>query len=303
MRHDDALEAQGPAAPVRVRRRRVRALARALVRAGLERVIGSWTRPWAVEFAGRRLVLPPRREFGPAWIAATGFAGDEPETHALYEGLVRGPRPPRVFFDVGAGYGLRSLELLAHGVRTVSFEPNEACHPFFLACCRLNNVRPDLRSLAVGRAPGRVALRAPSRQWWRGTTAPHVALGGGDGAEVETRLVRQVALDDVVKADRLVPDVVTIDTGGSELSVLAGAQAMLAHARPLVVLESWPASPDRVVLFELLASYGYRLSARGAPAFPAPALTLHAFVDSPATTFAARTSAPPAALPDRRRPE
>jgi hypothetical protein len=86
--------------------------------------------------------------------------------------------------------------------------------------------------------------------------------------------------------------VVKIDTEGSELAVLAGAQAILERARPLVLLESWPESPERVVLFELLTSYGYRLHALRFATRPSPALALPAFLDSPATNFAARPRIP-----------
>jgi FkbM family methyltransferase len=248
--------------------------------------------PWTVDFAGRRLVLPLRRDFALAWSAATAFHGYDTELHELYESLVRGPRPPRVFFDVGASYGLHSLKLLAHGARVVSFEPNAACHPFFKACCERNGLRPDLRPVAVGAVSGPAELRIPNGQSWLGTTAAPVARGWGDAVEIETCRVRQVMLDDVMNTDHLVPDVVKIDTEGSELAVLAGAQAILERARPLVLLESWPESPERVVLFELLTSYGYRLHALRFATRPSPALALPAFLDSPATNFAARPRIP-----------
>ena len=72
------------------------------------RVQGKWT----VDFAGRRLVLTLSRDFPDAWLAAIGFHGYDPEVHALYEALIRSPRPPRVMFDVGASYGLHALRFL-----------------------------------------------------------------------------------------------------------------------------------------------------------------------------------------------
>ncbi|HXD95312.1 MAG TPA: FkbM family methyltransferase [Candidatus Acidoferrum sp.] len=101
-----------------------------------------------------------------------------------------------------------------------------------------------------------------------------------EGIEVETTPVRQVTLDDVMQTDHLVPDVIKIDTEGGELAVLAGAHAILTHARPLV--------------------HALRFATR-----PSPALTLRAFADSPATNFAARPIPPGRVLvlPRRRCPE
>src|SRR5687768_488565 len=46
---------------------------------------------WLVDFAGRDLVLPLRRDFPLAWTAAVGFHGYDPELHELYASLVTGP--------------------------------------------------------------------------------------------------------------------------------------------------------------------------------------------------------------------
>jgi FkbM family methyltransferase len=250
--------------------------------------------PWIVDFAGRRLVLPLHRDFQPAWMAATGFHGYDTEMHETYESLVRGPRPPRVFYDVGASYGLHSLKLLAHGTHVVSFEPNTGCHAFFLACCDRNGLQADLRPVAAGAVCSRVELAIPNGQSWLATTAAPVARRWRDEVEVETRRVLQVTLDDVMKADHLVPDVIKIDTEGSELAVLAGAQTILEHARPLLLLESWPDSAERGVLFELATACDYRLHALRFAIPPSPALTRAEFVDSPATNFAARPLHPAA---------
>jgi FkbM family methyltransferase len=244
--------------------------------------------PWTVTFAGRRLVLPLRSDFELGWIAATAFHGYDTELHELYESLVRDRRPPRVFFDVGASYGLHSLKLLAHGVRVVSFEPNPACHPFFLACCRRNGLQPDIRAVAVGSTAGAVQLRVPRGRTWLGTTTTAVARSWGDAVEVDTMTVRQTTLDDVVRTGGLVPDVVKIDTEGNERAVLAGACGILASARPLVVLESWPGHPERAALFELLAGHHYRLHALRFAQCPSSALTLDAFVSCPDANFVAR---------------
>ena len=78
------------------------------------------------------------------------------------------------------------------------------------------------------------------------------------------------------------------DPGGAAGGVLAGARAILASARPLIVLESWPRPPERAALFELLAGSHYRLHALRFAQRPSPALTLDAFVSCPDANFVAR---------------
>jgi FkbM family methyltransferase len=243
---------------------------------------------WRVDFAGRSVWLPLHREFHLAWAAATGFHGYDTEVHTLYEALVLGSHPPRVFFDVGANYGLHSLKLLAHGVRVVSFEPNTACHDVFLESCLLNGLRPDVRAVAAGGAAGRAMLAVPDGRTYLGTIAADVIEGWGDAVDVTTHEVERVTLDAVTATEGLVPDLVKIDTEGSELDVLQGADAVLQEARPLIVLESWRASAQRAVLFQLLAAYRYRLHALRVGAGPSPTLGASEFLASPATNFVAR---------------
>jgi len=247
---------------------------------------------WRVDFGGRRLVLPLRRDFELSWPAAIGFHGYDPEIHELYEALVRGPHPPRVFFDVGASYGLHSLKLLAHGVRVVSFEPNPECPAFFVESCRLNGVSPDVRAVAVGRAAGLTTLVVPVGRTYLGSTAPDTIDGWADDREVTVYRVSEVTLDGIVSAEGIVPDVVKIDTEGSELAVLNGAETVLERVRPLVVLESWRGSSARAPIFYLLARHGYRLHALRFGAHPSEALTLDGFAASAMTNFLARPILP-----------
>src|SRR5438477_9777498 len=170
------------------------------------RVQGRWT----VDFAGRRLLLPLSRDFPDAWLAAIGFHGYDPELHALYEALVRGPRPPRVVFDVGASYGLHALRFLVHGARVIAFEPNPECHRWFRAWCAANNVPYELEPVAVGDRSDRVVLAFPEGRTYLGSIIPDVRAQWR--GPVRTLTAQQVALDDVVAARGLVPDLVKIDT-------------------------------------------------------------------------------------------
>lgn len=247
------------------------------------RVEGDWT----VDFAGRRLTLPLTREFPDAWLAAIGFHGYDPQVHALYEALVRGPRPPRVVFDVGASYGLHALRFLVHGARVIAFEPNPECHPRFRAWCAANSVPCELVPVAVGDRTDSVVLTFPEGRTYLGSIVPDVCAEWRGRVRVLT--VPQVALDDVVTAHGVVPDLVKIDTEGAELAVLRGAVDLLRTAQPLLVFEAWRNADVRRALWSILDKHGYAIAAiDGATPH---ALTRVEFCGAHATNFLAEVSA------------
>jgi FkbM family methyltransferase len=248
--------------------------------------------PWSVDFAGRRLILPLHRDFPLAWVFALGFDGYDPEIHALYETLVRGPRPPRVFFDVGASYGLHSLRFLAHGVRTVSFEPNATCHPFLVECCARNGLVPEIYAVAVGARVGMVQLAVPGHQTYLGTVVDSVKSAWQDRRDVTIRTVPQVTLDGFAADHGVLPDLIKIDAEGSELAVLEGAGRVLQRARPMVVLESWPDLEQRTALFTRLARHDYVVKALPCVPDTGGGLDLPAFLQCPAINFLAQPATP-----------
>lgn len=243
---------------------------------------------WWVDFAGRLIALPMRRSFRLSWAAALGFHGYDAELHVLYETLVRSPRRPRLFFDVAANYGLHALRFLAVGVRAVAFEPNPACHDYFRECCALNGVTADIHAVAVASARGSAQLVVPGDATYLGTIVPSVGERWANRSDVTTMTVPQVTLDEVVEEAGEGPDLVKIDTEGSELAVLQGSPGVLRRHRPLVVFESWPSTGDRPALFDLLERAGYGVQAVGWPFREEPDLAEAAFVGSRANNFLAR---------------
>jgi FkbM family methyltransferase len=186
---------------------------------------------WSVDVAGRQIVLPLTRDFPDAWLSAIGFHGYDAELHALYEALLRGPRPPRVVFDVGAHYGLHTLRFLVHGARVLAFEPNPYCHRWLRAWCAANGVACELEPVALVEAAATVVLTVPQSNTCMASVLPDARDRWRDG-DFYTVSVRQVALDDIVAQRGLVPDLVKIDTEGAELSVLRGAVDLLRTAHP-----------------------------------------------------------------------
>src|SRR5262245_25281839 len=215
---------------------------------------------WSVDVAGRQIVLPLTRDFPDAWLSAIGFHGYDAELHALYETLLRGPRPPRVVFDVGAHYGLHTLRFLVHGARVLAFEPNPYCHRWLRAWCAANGVACELEPVALGEAAATVVLTVPGSNTCMASILPAARARFRD-ADVYTFTVRQVALDDIVAQRGLVPDLVKIDTEGAELSVLRGAVDLLRTARPTLVFESWRAVGARRALWDILDKHGYAIAA------------------------------------------
>jgi FkbM family methyltransferase len=247
---------------------------------------------WSVEFAGRTLTLPLHRDFAPAWPLALAFHGHDTELHQFYEWLIRSA-PPRVVFDVGASYGLHSLRFLAHGVYTVSFEPNPACHAYLRECGVLNGLRPEIHGAAVADDSGSAELAAPMNETYLGTIMRDVKDRWGGRSDVTTMTVPKLSLDDFVATSALVPDLVKIDAEGSALAVLRGARHLLATSQPLVVFESWRASGDRPSLFDSLTSCGYAIRPLMYPYSQTPSLSLADFGDASATNFVAEPASRP----------
>src|SRR2546425_2456534 len=70
---------------------------------------------WRLDFPGRTILLPLRREFALSWQAATAFHGRGPGVHAFYEQPVGSGRPPRPLFDGGPNYRSHASRVLVHG--------------------------------------------------------------------------------------------------------------------------------------------------------------------------------------------
>jgi FkbM family methyltransferase len=239
---------------------------------------------WRLSLCGKNVIVPLRREF--AWLdwdVALSILGHEPELKATYACLVRLQRPPRTVLDVGANYGTHSIVFLSHDVRTISFEPNAACHAFFRMLCEVNDLEYVLEPMAVGNTPGTVDLWYRQREEWLGTTDPSVRDRLGVGLSKIT--VPRTTIDAYVQAHGLKPDVLKTDTEGTDLEVLQGAVQTLAAFRPVILFESWGSS-NRDLIASFMNTNGYRICGLPLLAESAPrVLTSHEFRLSTATNF------------------
>src|SRR5207244_1596467 len=97
---------------------------------------------------------------------AVSLLGHETEIKQTYERLLLSRHRPTCFIDVGANYGGHSMLFLAHGIRTISVEPNEQCHAFFRQVAALNQVECDIRQVALGKEESIVDLWFPPTETW-----------------------------------------------------------------------------------------------------------------------------------------
>jgi hypothetical protein len=90
--------------------------------------------------------------------------------------------------------------------------------------------------------------------------APHIRTVRAYVGERTDPDADTVALDDVAFSDdAFVPDFVKIDVEGAELSVLRGAERLLASVGPALIVETHEAAIERECI-ELLSRHGYRMA-------------------------------------------
>jgi FkbM family methyltransferase len=250
---------------------------------------------WQLRFCDKPIVVPLRPNF--AWLdwdAALSIEGHEPELKTTYATLLRMKNPPRLVLDIGANYGTHSILFLTHGIETISFEPNPACHGFFRALCDANRVKYRLEPLAFGDSEGSVDFWYPEREEWLGTTNSNV-MREMNGTLLKLK-VEQTTVDMYVQSHRLKPDLLKIDTEGTDLEVLRGAAWTLEHHRPVVLFES--RESGKAGIRPYLDALGYRICSLPVLADSAPRpLTAEEFCASPEPNFAAIHEDPLAAWP------
>lgn len=195
------------------------------------------------------------------WDLAVSLVGHEVEIKHTYLNLIR-LRRPKLFFDIGANYGLHSTLFLVHGIPTVSFEPNPRCHPYFRKLTERNHVLGDLQPVALGATEGWADISFPERDTWLGSTNPAVVdqITRAHGGQVTTVRVAQTSVDAFVQPDGKCPDLIKIDTEGNEAAILEGARKTLATCRPWVIFESWR-DAERDTLGSFFEGLDYRICA------------------------------------------
>jgi len=214
---------------------------------------------WRVKFGRRRILLPLSAEFFPRdWEVALGILGHDPALKRTYDALFASPHAPTLVVDVGANYGTHALLFMARGARVIAFEPNRACHGFFLETCRLNGFEPVLEPYALGSCKGGLELSYPQEETWLGTADTNVKLALSHKFELVSQHCAQQQLDDHIERLRGQSLLIKIDTEGWEHDVLLGASRILSELRPWLIFESNQPS-KRAALGDVIASQSYRI--------------------------------------------
>lgn len=164
----------------------------------------------------------------------------EPELVAL---LQRRLRPGDIFFDVGANVGYFTVIAADLGADVHAFEPNPRIRAL------LDRTAASLPGVSVSHAAAsdRIGTARLSLAEDTNTGQASLSIKRQVGVDVPT-----LTLDDYCVRVGRWPSVLKIDVERHEEAVLRGAAAVLASAKPLVILE---AVDDAAV--DLLTSTGY----------------------------------------------
>jgi FkbM family methyltransferase len=159
----------------------------------------------------------------------------------LFTFLKDGVRPGQVVFDVGTfigTYAVFEARWVGPGGRVVAFEPTAKNWPMIEAHLKMNGVadRVELIRAAAGDRSGHTTFYQHHRDSDQNSVLPLLTEAG-----TATR-VPMVTLDEIAETLNLMPDWIRMDVQGFEVSVLRGAQRILAQTdKPVrIVVELHP---------------------------------------------------------------
>lgn len=210
------------------------------------------------EFQG--IWLPDGEKHFQGWMAKNGELVDGRGTYQIkkFREAMKHCKQFRTAVDVGAHVGLWSMQLHKRFQQTFAFEPVEA----YRKCWAENmpafpiGVGARMHALfpiALGAAPGLVAMKVPTLDGGLDTGGTHVS-GVGD---IEMRTLDSFELQNV--------DFIKIDCEGGELDVVRGGEATIRRCHPCMIVEQKPhkLGPNfglkGIPAVDLLASWGAKV--------------------------------------------
>ena len=150
----------------------------------------------------------------------------------------------KTVFDVGAFNGLMSIvasKAVGPGGRVIAFEPNPVAREWLDNHLRLNkcaNVTVEPLGLMNFEGPASFYVQQGDVTWNSSFVRDFVDPEHGLNAVS----VDCTSIDAYVRNTGVIPDLIKIDTEGTELSVLQGAKETIAKHRPILILEMNPMS-------------------------------------------------------------
>lgn len=183
------------------------------------------------------------------------------EYTAIFEQLIKNCR---CFYDVGAHAGYYSLIAAAvnPNIRAVAFEPASGPFHYLNKNVSLNafSDRISVENLALGDLTGTTEFLEATHHKYQYMEHNLVAVSnlsfGQPNRKMKSVKVRITTIDDYVKQHPdLVPDIIKMDTEGTENLILAGAKNTL-ESKPIVICETLFNKIEKQ-LEDIMASHGY----------------------------------------------
>lgn len=176
---------------------------------------------------------------------------------AIQQALLQHLRPGMTFYDLGANIGFFSLlaaRIVGPTGRVVSFEAdpeiaarlreNLACNKFTYAAVEEKAVWSEPTTVSFTRVD---SFTSPDRG------LGHVSTGDSLGAD--TISVEAVSLDQFISSHPA-PDLLKCDVEGAETAVFEGAEQLLRHNRPILLIEMHSPENHRA-LTRKFVQFGY----------------------------------------------
>jgi len=193
------------------------------------------------------------RRLGLRW-SASAFP-DLLTRHMLFEGtydedvlipLKNLIRPGDVVYDVGGHHGLMTVISARSTGPTglvITFEPNPRAREQIRRHTALNNVtNVVLEDIALSDKQDDASFYVQAGDVSWNSTLVDGYLHDEDNRSVERISVKTQTLDEYVAESHYVPQLIKIDTEGSELLILKGAESTISNRRPIVIMEMNPTS-------------------------------------------------------------
>jgi FkbM family methyltransferase len=200
---------------------------------------------------------------------------DKLTRHLLFEGTYQHDvvlalhhllQPGDTVFDVGAHHGLMSviagLRVGATG-RVIGFEPNPAVRRFIPENLALNGV-DNVRIEPIGLGATEAELDFYQQTGSRSYNSSFIREFVDPAFEIEPIKVRVTTVDAYVARTGVVPNLIKIDTEGTDMAIIEGSVRTIERHRPVLLTEFNRTSSTRAgaspqAMVNLLQSLGYTL--------------------------------------------
>lgn len=188
------------------------------------------------------------------------YRNDPDEISYLFNKIKKGD----IAFDIGAhkgAYLYYMCRLAGKEGKVYAFEPQSILYQYLCSIKTLFATEPVIENLALSETNKEMTLLIPAHKT-NNLSSPGASLNNRfEGQKIaNTELIQSVRLDDYCHNKNIFPNFLKIDVEGHELEVLKGAENILRHYRPSILVEIEQRHIGREKLyktFDFLLSMGY----------------------------------------------